>query len=101
MRHRHKFKAIPTTANGIRFDSKKEARRYEELLWLKKTGEVIFFLRQPQFDLPGGVKYRADFQVFWANGTVSFEDVKGMQTKSFIRKKKQVESLYPVEIEVI
>ena len=100
MRHKHKFMAVPTKADGIRFDSKKEAARYENLKLLQMAGEVVFFLRQVPFHLPGGTTYRVDFQIFWANGEVSFEDVKGMQTKEFIRAKKQVEALYPVKIEV-
>ena len=96
--HRHKFNAVKTEADGIRFDSKKEARRYEELKLLQRAGEIVFFLRQPAFDLPGKVKYRCDFQIFWKNGVVSFEDVKGFKTKDYIMKKKQVEALYPVEI---
>jgi prepilin-type processing-associated H-X9-DG protein len=66
---------------------------------LRAGGEVVFFLRQVPFHLPGGVVYRCDFQVFWADGHVSFEDAKGHRTKDFIRNKKMVESLYPVEIE--
>ncbi len=99
--HKHKFSAVPTIANGIRFDSKKEARYYEELLWRQKTGGIVFFLRQVPFHLPGGTTYRVDFQEFHADGSVHFVDVKGMQTKEFIRSKKQVEALYPVEIEVV
>lgn len=101
MKARHKFHAKPMATDGIRFDSKKEARRYEELKLLQRAGDVVFFLRQPMFDLPGGVKYRADFQIFWSDGTVSFEDVKGYETKEFKAKKKMVEAIYPVTIEVI
>ena len=42
--------------------------------------------------------YRCDFAVFWADGRVTFEDVKGMRTPQYIANKKMVESLYPVEI---
>jgi len=50
--------------------------------------------------LPGNVKYRADFMEFWTNGEVHIVDVKGYQTKEFIKNKKMVESIYPIEIEV-
>jgi hypothetical protein len=100
MRQRHKFHAQPTTCDGIKFASKKEARRYRELqLGQEQSGPVLFFLRQVPFDLPGNVKYRVDFQIFWRDGSVSFEDVKGHRTKDFIMKKKMVEALYPVKIE--
>lgn len=97
---RHKFNAKPTERDGIRFDSKKEARYYDDLKSLQKAGHIIFFLRQVPFDLPGNVRYRVDFQIFEADGTVRFVDVKGMQTPEFKMKKKQVETLYPVEIEL-
>ena len=96
----HKYHATQTIRNGIKFQSKKEARYYDELLLRQKAGEVLFFLRQIPFDLPGGLKYRADFMEFWTNGTVKIIDVKGYKTKEFIRNKKMVESLYPIEIEI-
>lgn len=101
MIRRHKFNAEKTNINGIKFDSKKEARYYQELNLRKLAGEIVFFLRQVPFHLPGGVTYRVDFQEFRSDGTVHFIDVKGMETKDFIRNKKMVEDLYPVEIEIV
>lgn len=99
MKPAHKFKAVLTERDGQVFHSKKEARFYDGLVLLKRQGEVVFFLRQVPFHLPGGVRYIVDFQVFWADGTVSFIDVKGVRTAAYIRNKKQVETLYPVTIE--
>ncbi len=98
---RHKFGAIRTQRDGIKFPSKKEARRYDQLCLLQKAGDVLFFLRQPLFDLGGGTTYKADFIIFWKDGHASIEDVKGMRTKSFNKAKKQVEAKYPVEIEIV
>ena len=95
---RHKYNAQPQVHDGIRFDSKKEAARYEELKLLVKAGEVVMFLRQTPFDLPGGVKYRSDFLIFWADGNVTTEDVKGFKTPEYKAKKKMVEALYPIKI---
>ena len=89
--HRHKYGAKKTDVDGIRFDSKKEAKYYQELKLRQMAGEIVFFLRQVPFYLPGGVTYRVDFQEFHADGTVHFVDVKGMRTQSFIAKKKIVE----------
>jgi hypothetical protein len=100
MRHKHKYHATRTECDGIKFDSKKEAAYYGKLKMLKQAGEVLFFLRQVPFHLPGGVTYRVDFQEFHADGTIRFVDVKGMQTPEFKAKKKMVEALYPVEIEI-
>ena len=97
--YRHKFNAKRTVRDGINFDSTKEANYYDELKLRQRAGEVVFFLRQVPFDLPGGVKYRPDFQEFHADGTVHFIDVKGRRTAEYIARKKMVEDLYPIEIE--
>ena len=99
-KQKHKYGAISVIRRGIKFPSKLEARLAAHLDLLTKAGEVIFYLRQPMFDTGGGTKYTADFQVFWKNGEISFMDAKGMLTKEFVRSKKQVEGLYPVEIQV-
>ena len=97
----HKFKAKPTISGGFRFDSKKEAKYYDQLIFEQKAGYVLFFLRQVPFHLPGGVVYRVDFQVFTCDGKVKFIDVKGYRTPEYITKKKMVEALYPIEIEEV
>lgn len=97
---KHKYKAIPTTIDGKRYDSKLEAKYAQKLEILKKSGEIIFFLRQVPFDLPGNVKYRVDFVEFWDNGEVIFTDCKGMDTPVSTLKIKQVEDLYPIKINI-
>ena len=98
---KHKFFAIPTQEDGIRFPSKKEAEYYVQLKRRIDGGGVIFFLMQVPLHLPGGVKYIVDFLEFHDDGTVHFVDVKGFETKEFKLKKKLVESLYPITIEVV
>ena len=99
---RHKYNAVRTERHGIKFDSKMEARYYDNLLLRKQAGEVIAFLRQVPFHLPGNTRYVVDFQEFWSDGSVHFIDVKGMETAQFKMKKKQVEELYaPIKIEVV
>lgn len=101
MRYTHKFKAKPVTYCGHKFPSTLEWRYFQRLTILVKSGEVLFFLRQIPFHLPGGVKYIVDYQIFYADGTISFVDVKGMETSEFKIKKKIVEDLYPINIEII
>ena len=96
---KHKFGARVTERNGLKFHSKKEAEYYDRLVLSQKAGTVLFFLMQVPFHLPGNVKYIVDFQVFMADGSVHFIDVKGHSTAQYISKKKMVEALYPVEIE--
>ena len=98
---RHKFKAQPRWEDRIRFASKKECGYYSDLKLRKYAGEIVFFLMQVPFVLPGGVKYVVDFVEFHKDGTVHFVDVKGYATPEFKAKKKMVESIYPVEIEVV
>ena len=48
-----------------------------------------------------GSKYVCDFTVFWADGEVSFIDVKGRDTPLSKTKRRMVEKMFPVEIEVV
>lgn len=95
---KHKFNAVRCESDGFKFASKKERKRYLELKSLKAIGEVVFFLMQTPIHLPGNIKYVCDYQVFWSDGTVTFEDVKGMKTPMYNLKKKQVETEYPFQI---
>lgn len=98
---KHKFNAKPMTDDGHHFPSKREWAYFKELQIRQKAGEICFFLRQVPLHLPGGVKYVTDFVTFNSDGTVSFIDVKGCETESFRIKKKMVEALYPITIEVV
>jgi hypothetical protein len=93
-----KYHAQSVEIDNIKFASKKEGRRYQELKALQYLGEVKFFLRQTPFHLPGKTQYRLDFMVFWTNGNVTFEDTKGMRTQMYKLKKRQVEEIYPIKI---
>jgi len=96
---KHKFKAISVTTNdGIKFPSKKEHKRYVQLKLLQQSGDLLFFLRQVPFHLPGQVKYICDFMNFWKDGSVTIEDVKGLKTAVYETKKKLVEAIYPIKI---
>lgn len=102
MKIKHKYGAIRTLNDGIKFPSKKESDYYSSLKLRVAAGEVIFFLRQVPFHLPGGVRYVVDFAEFHADGSVHFVDVKGMATAEFKAKKRIVEDVYhPVKIEIV
>jgi hypothetical protein len=100
-RLKHKFNAQPCKADGIKFASKRERHWYYFLKGQQNVGEVLFFLRQVPFNLPGNTSYRCDFMVFYASGEIAFLDVKGVETPMFVMKKKQVEDLYPITIECV
>lgn len=100
MRH-HKYGARKTEANGILFDSKKEAARYQELRLLEKAGEIhnlrlqVPFELQPKFRKNGktwrAVTYIADFVYLTKEGEEVIEDVKGMRTDVYRLKRKMFE----------
>ncbi len=95
---RNKYGAKKTVVDGITFDSMKEARYYSTLMLAKKTGELLFFLRQVPLHLPGGTKLVVDFVEFWADGEVKVTDVKGIPTPVYKIKKREVEHHYPFKI---
>jgi|SRR6266404_2327090 len=97
---RHKFNAKSCEADGKKFPSLLERKYYNYLKARQANGEVLFFLRQTPFDLPG-MKYLADFTVFLASGEVEFIDVKGRDTPMSKAKRKAVEELYPVTIKIV
>lgn len=99
--HKHKFGAMSCERDQKKFPSRLERRYYDQLKLRQSSGEVVFFLRQVAFDLPGSVRYICDFQVFLANGEVEFIDTKGRDTAMSLAKRKMVEDLYPVEIKIV
>jgi len=106
---RRKYGNQPVVVDGRRFDSKAEARRYEELLRLHAAGKIRWFCLQPVFRLPGGIEYRPDFLVVRDAGLrrvsgrveVAVEDVKGgraTRTKEYRLKKKLMRDRYGIEV---
>ena len=83
----HKYGAKPTTVDGKRFASKREARRYAELKLLERAGKIDALQTQVRFRLVQVVHYVADF-VYTENGQTIVEDVKGYKTREYKAKKK-------------
>lgn len=102
---RNKFGAVKTTVDGIRFDSKREAARWQALKLLERADLVRNLRRQVRFPLVvhGALiaTWIADFVYderrgeLWA--TVR-EDCKGFRTRDYRLKKKLVRALYGWEI---
>jgi hypothetical protein len=97
---RHKFGAIKCQRDGKKFQSRLERAYYDQLMLRQKAGEVLFFLMQVPFSIPGG-KHFVDFQVFLSDGTVEFVETKGLDLPIGKLKRKAVEEIYPIEIKVI
>lgn len=101
----NKYQARKTVLNGITFDSKAEAKRYQELLWLEKAGHVSKIERQPEYVLVypfvhrgkkyRGVKYRADFKYLDDVLGWTVEDVKGHRTAEYRIKLQMLLTRHP------
>lgn len=109
---RSKYKDKKTLVDGIVFDSKKEAARYQELKLLEKAGIIKDLSLQPNFLLQDKFKYRgkthrkieyiADFQYYVVKDKKwVVEDVKGYQTDVYRIKKKLFLKRYGEEVDFI
>ena len=99
---KNKYNNVKTVVDNIRFDSKKEAARYQELSLLEKKGIIKNLERQKRFELIPSQKderatyYVADF-VYELEGKLIAEDVKSEATrkdKTYIIKRKLFKHLY-------
>lgn len=92
-----------TVIDGVTFDSKAEAERYEELKLLERAGIIRDLQLQPKFTLIPtfrkngktfrGITYVADFS-YIENGQKIVEDVKGFKTDVYKIKRKLFEYTY-------
>ena len=118
--NRRKYHNVPAcrTVNGreIKFDSKREASRYDDLMLLLRAGKIRSLKLQPEytvqeaFTTPEGdrvraVRYRADFAYeklernryedydgpeYIDEWVPVIEDVKGVRTRPYLLKKKMM-----------
>lgn len=100
---RSKYSNTETEVDGVKFDSKKEANRYRELLLLLKAGEIGLLRLQVEYELnPGGshsLKYIADFvYIIVATGQEVVEDVKGYRTREYKKKKRLMKKVHGIVI---
>jgi hypothetical protein len=98
---RSKYGAVKTVVDGITFDSKKEAARYQELKLLKVEALVL----QPEYELRVNgeliCKYRADFRYMDKKNGLwipVIEDCKGVKTAVYRLKKKLMLACYGIHI---
>lgn len=99
----HKYRAVATEVDGIRFDSKKEAFRYGQLKLLEQAGLIAHLEVHPRYPLTvNGLKvgtYVADFRYAKTDtGELIVEDVKGVRTPVYRLKKKLVRAIFGFEI---
>ena len=115
--------------DGEVFDSKREAKRYQELKLLEKCGAISDLKRQVTFELlptqkekstrvftkgrkkgqpiegkviEKAVTYKADFvYTYTTTGKEVVEDVKGMRTKDYILKRKMMLYFHGIKIQEV
>lgn len=99
-----KYRNKKTVIDGITFDSIREAKRYQELLLLERTGVILNLRRQVRFPLSVNGQlictYVADF-CYVENGHDVTEDVKSPMTRKlpvFRIKSKLLRALYGIAI---
>ena len=108
-----KFNNVPTKRNGIKFDSKKEALRYDQLMVMLRAGEISDLKLQPQYTLqesyvtPEGervraIRYVADFS-YWQKGEFVVEDVKSKATATaqYKLKKKLMQERFGISVKEV
>lgn len=98
-----KYKAVPTVVDGVRFASKREAARYQELKLLQKAGKIDLLQLQPKFKLlVSGIHvadYVGDFKYYdRVMDEFVVEDVKGVKTPVYRLKKKLMKAIHGIEI---
>jgi len=94
-----KYRNKITLVDGIRFDSKAEAKRWIKLRELYHQGVITKLGRQPKypFHLHGKLMftYIADFKYTDVHtGIEIIEDVKGVKTPIYNLKKKIIQEMY-------
>lgn len=92
-----KYRSKAVRIDGKRFASQLEGRCYEGLKLRQVAGDVLWFIRQPRFDLEGGVVYVADFLAQTPSGAEVI-DAKGRLTPSGANKIKQVKARYGIDV---
>ena len=121
--HNKPTERVTPAGNVLRFDSQKEARRYDELAALEQAGKIRDLRMQVDFTLQGAytdtegrrvraIRYKADFtymkQSFvdrdgewqWA---LVVEDVKSRatRTKEYILKRKLMKERFNIDIQEV
>ncbi|ABO60574.1 DUF1064 domain-containing protein (plasmid) [Burkholderia vietnamiensis] len=107
---RGKYNAKPTYVGTIKFDSKREAARYQELRRMELAGLIrdlrlqVVFVLAPAVDIgearkKPALRYIADFAyVEGATGEQVVEDAKGFRTRSYRDKKHLMKSVHNIII---
>lgn len=114
----NKYHARKDSRGAIRFDSQREARRYDELMLMLKAGDIRKLKLQPQYTLqesyvtPEGervraMRYVADFSYERRDARGNWypvvEDVKSRATATQVyrNKKKMMREIYGISVQEV
>ena len=102
---RSKHGSIRTEYGGMMFDSKHEAKCWQELELRQKLGEITELQRQVPFELvpkqdgERSVKYIADFTfIELPNRNLIVNDAKGHKTRDYIIKRKLMLFVHAIKV---
>lgn len=101
-----KYNNKKTVVDGIKFDSLKEARRFQQLKAYERAGLIKDLGLQIPFVLIDksrhgrAIKYVADF-VYYEDNKMVVEDVKGFKTPVYNLKKRLFVERYGIKIQEI
>lgn len=106
-----KYGNQPIVVDGFRFDSIREATRWQQLRLMERAGKIERLRRQVPFELipsqrvdgkvvERAVKYIADF-VYYQNDVMIVEDAKGNITKDYVIKRKLLLWRYGIRIKEV
>jgi hypothetical protein len=107
----NKYNAKPQVVDGVLFDSKREAKRWAELLLLERAGRITRLVRQITFILAPSVKiagekrarpalrFKADFGYFdRATAETVVEDAKGYADTAFRIRQHLMKSVHGIDV---
>ncbi len=99
-----KYRAKKVELDGFAFDSKAEAKRYAELILMRKAGEISNLVVHAGYDL-GSCYYKADFSYLqtgelWELEPVT-EDVKGFMTRDCKIKLRLMKEKYGIDVRLL
>lgn len=107
-----KYRNKAITIDNIRFDSIREARRYQELKVMAKAGLITELRLQVPYELiptqkkygktiAKKISYYADFVYRDRSGNLIVEDAKGVRTEVYKLKKKLMLYVHGIEIQEV
>jgi hypothetical protein len=101
---RSKYGAVKTEADGKKFDSRREAKRWMELRVLENAKKILDLKHHVMFDcMVNGMlvcRYEADF-VYLDGVQLVVEDAKGYRTREYILKRKLMRACNGIEIKEV